>query len=164
MLISLSRKRNRTQFLNHFKYLTKKITIGRTDRAHFPELGFLDIDIKIDTGAYTSSIYCTDIGEEDGALTANFLDPEHPKYNGRKMYFEEYEITQVRSSNGQSQLRYEVKTIITLFKKHYVISLTLSDRKEMRYPVLIGRKFLSKKFVVDTELQDLSFILSQNEN
>ncbi|HBT08538.1 MAG TPA: peptidase, partial [Leeuwenhoekiella sp.] len=34
----------------------EKVVIGRTDRADFPALGIADIDIKIDTGAYTSSI------------------------------------------------------------------------------------------------------------
>lgn len=140
----------------------KKIIIGRTDRADFPELRFLNIDIKVDTGAYTSSIHCTNIAEEDGAIVATFLDPMHPKYNDVKMYFEDYEITTVRSSNGMIEKRYEVQSIIRLFKKDYKITLTLSDRIAMRYPVLLGRKFLSKKFIVDPELQDVSYLQTQS--
>lgn len=139
---------------------SKKQIIGRTDRADFPELRFLNIDVKIDTGAYTSSIHCTDIREEDGALVATFLDPIHPKYNGVKMYFEDYEITTVRSSNGAQEQRYEVQTQIGLFQKYYKITLTLSDRNAMRFPVLLGRKFLSTKFIVDPELQDVSYLQS----
>ncbi|MEO2061132.1 MAG: peptidase, partial [Mesonia sp.] len=42
-----------------------KKTIGRVDKADFPELGLNEIAIKIDTGAYTSSIHCEDIHEEN---------------------------------------------------------------------------------------------------
>ncbi|MEN8815263.1 MAG: RimK/LysX family protein [Nonlabens sp.] len=142
----------------------KKLIIGRTDRADFPKLEIKGIDIKIDTGAYTSSIHCKDIEETDGVLYATLLDEEHEQYHGKRLNFEEYEVTSVRSSNGTVDLRYKVQANIRLFKKLYKISLTLSNREEMKYPVLIGRKFLSSKFIVDTELQDISYLQSQNED
>jgi hypothetical protein len=145
--------------------LTKnKIIIGRTDRADFPKLEIQGIDIKIDTGAYTSSIHCKDIEEIDGVLFATLLDEEHEQYHGKRLSFEEYKITSVRSSNGSVDLRYEVQGNIRIFKKLYKISLTLNNREKMKYPVLIGRKFLSSKFIVDPELQDISYLQSQNEN
>ncbi|WP_405370402.1 MULTISPECIES: ATP-dependent zinc protease [unclassified Nonlabens] len=143
---------------------TKKIIIGRTDRADFPRLQIEGIDIKIDTGAYTSSIHCKDIEEIDGVLHATLLDVEHEQYHGKRLSFEEYKITSVRSSNGSVDLRYEVQGNIRLFEKLYKISLTLSNREEMRYPVLIGRKFLSPRFIVDPELQDVSYLQSQHED
>jgi hypothetical protein len=48
---------------------------------------------------------------------------------------------------------------ILLFGKNYPIFLTRSDREEMRYPVLLGRKFLTKRFVVDINNTDLSYKL-----
>lgn len=142
----------------------KKHIIGRTDRADFPKLEIADLDIKIDTGAFTSSIHCKDIVEEDGVLLATLLDEEHEQYHGKQMRFDEYQITSVRSSNGTSELRYEVQANIRLFGKLWKISLTLSNREEMRYPVLIGRKFLSSKFIVDPELQDVSYLQGLHEN
>lgn len=142
----------------------KKFIIGRTDRADFPKLEIENLDIKIDTGAYTSSIHCTDIVEENGILLATLLDEAHEQYHGKQMKFEEYEITSVRSSNGTSELRYEVQANIRLFSKLWKISLTLSNREQMRYPVLIGRKFLSSKFIVDPELQDVSYLQGLHEN
>ncbi len=142
----------------------KKVIIGRTDRADFPKLKIEDIDIKIDTGAYTSSIHCKDIEETDGVLYATLLDEEHDQYHGKRLRFEDYKITSVRSSNGSVDLRYEVQGNIRLFKKLYKISLTLSNREEMRYPVLIGRKFLSSKFIVDPELQNISYLQSKHED
>tara|TARA_R110002051_G_scaffold4229_5_gene22693 strand:- start:9631 stop:10077 length:447 start_codon:yes stop_codon:yes gene_type:complete len=143
--------------------MAKKV-IGRTDKADFPELGLKDIDIKIDTGAYTSSIHCANIREENNVLICTFLDPSHPNYDGRELTFTSYDIAAVKSSNGEIQYRYAVKTKIIIFKKKYSISLTLSSREDMRFPVLIGRKFLTKKYIVDTELTDVSFKNKTNES
>lgn len=143
--------------------MTKK-TIGRIDKADFPILGFENIDVKIDTGAYTSSIHCANIREEDNQLICTFLDPSHPLYDGRELTFEHYDIAAVKSSNGEIQYRYEVQTKIVIFGKKFPISLTLSSREDMRFPVLLGRKFLTKKFIVDTELIDLSFKEKKNES
>jgi len=142
----------------------KKIIIGRTDRADFPKLGLENIAIKVDTGAYTSSIHCSDIKEEDGVLHATLLDEMHEQFHGKVLTFEDYKVTTVRSSNGEVQQRFKVKANIRIFSKLYKISLTLSNRVKMRYPVLIGRKFLSSKFIVDPELQDASFLQTPHEN
>jgi hypothetical protein len=135
----------------------EKRTIGRFDKADFPDLHLEDIAIKIDTGAYTSSIHCDNIVEEKGILRCTFLDEEHPLYNGREFRFSDYDIVFVKSSNGVVQKRYQIETRITLFGKTRKISLSLSARQEMRFPVLLGRKFITKKFIVDTEFFDLSF-------
>ncbi len=135
----------------------EKIVIGRFDKADFPALQLNDIAIKIDTGAYTSSIHCDNIIEKDDAIHCTFLDDEHPLYNGMEFVFEDYDIVFVRSSNGIIQKRYQVQSNIKLFGKVFKISLSLSSRQEMRFPVLIGRKFLTKKFIVDTELIDVSY-------
>lgn len=134
--------------------------IGRYDRADFPGLHLNDISVKIDTGAYTSSIHCDNIKEEDGVLKCTFLDEEHPLYNDKEYTFTDYDIVFVKSSNGMVQKRYQIQTTIKLFDRTFKISLSLSARQEMRFPVLIGRKFLTKKFIVDTEYFDVSFNLN----
>lgn len=141
----------------------EKQVIGRFDKADFPLLHLEDIAVKIDTGAYTSSIHCDNIIEKEGSLHCTFLDEEHPLYNGKEFVFEEYNTVIVRSSNGAMQKRFQVKSTIRLFGKVFKISLSLSARQEMRYPVLIGRKFLTKKFIVDPELKDVSYNLKKNE-
>ena len=135
----------------------EKKMIGRFDRADFPDLHLNDISIKIDTGAYTSSIHCDNIIEVDDVLKCTFLDEEHPLYNGREFIFQDYDVVFVRSSNGIVQKRYQIQSKIKLFDHIYKISLSLAARQEMRFPVLLGRKFLTKKFIVDTEYFDLSF-------
>lgn len=133
-----------------------KQLIGRIDKADFPLLDLFEIAVKIDTGAYTSSIHCANVVEENGILKCNFLDEEHPGYNGKEFIFSDFETTNVKSSNGIVQKRYKIKTKIILFGIAHDIFLTLSDREEMKFPVLLGRKFLNKKFIVDPGLTNLS--------
>lgn len=134
-----------------------KNIIGRTDIADFPLLDLYDIEVKIDTGAYTSSIHCSSIRIEDNYLKCHLLDERHPSYHGKELVFDEYDVKVVKSSNGIAEPRYRIKTQIQMFEKTYDIFLTLSDRKDMRYPVLLGRTFLSRRFVVDINKKNLSY-------
>lgn len=137
-----------------------KITIGREDKADFPEFHLEDIDIKIDSGAYTSSIHCTQIKEvlENGKKLLKFtlLDPTHTLYNHKEFTSYDYNSKWVKSSNGISEERFRIYTEIVIFNKKFPIYLTLTERKDMKFPVLIGRKFLNKKFVIDTIKKNLS--------
>ena len=94
-----------------------KRNIGRIDKADFPLLNLFDIEVKIDTGAYTSSIHCKNMKVEDNYLKCNFLDEEHPSYHEKEIIFDEYDVKVVKSSNGQSEARYRIKTEIVLFGK-----------------------------------------------
>ena len=75
----------------------KRIIIGRKDIADFEKLNLFGIEVKIDSGAYTSSFHCHKIekiiknGKE--MLKCNFLDPGHPQYHEKEFYFENFEIT-----------------------------------------------------------------------
>ena len=138
-----------------------KNTIGRIDKVDFPEFGLLDIESKVDTGAYTSAIHAHKI-EESNVNGKNFisftlLDPEHVQYNEKVFRTQNYSKKIIKSSNGTSEERFVVKTTITLFKKTYTIELTLSERSDMKYPILLGRKFLTKKFIVDTSQKNNSY-------
>jgi len=138
-----------------------KRTIGRSDIASFKELGLQNVPIKVDTGAYTSSIYCSqlEIVKESDKDYVQFvlLDKKHRLYSGDEIKLPIYKIRKVKNSFGKTEERISVKTSIELFKKSYAIELTLAKRKEMRFPVLIGRKLLNNKFIVDTSLKNVSF-------
>lgn len=133
-----------------------KQVIGRTDVADFPELNLSDIDIKIDTGAYTSAIHCSEIAEIDGKLYCTFHIDGHQNFSGKQVVFSSFKRTDVKSSNGFRENRFKIKSEIVLFGKTYKINLTLSTREDMKFPVLIGRQFLSKKFMVDVDQENLS--------
>lgn len=130
--------------------MSKKVIIGRVEQATFPILQLSDVTVKIDTGAYHSSIHCSSIREEDGQLYCQFGKKDHSL-----VVFQTYHIAMVKSSNGQTELRYKIVTPIQFGEKTHSIALTLTDRQEMRYPVLIGRKFLKKKYLVDVSFTHL---------
>lgn len=137
------------------------IIIGRKDKVDFPELGLYDIDAKIDTGAYTSSIHCHDIRvmDEVGISKVRFrlLDPSRPTYNNKEFTHSIYAKREIKNSFGQVEERYIIKTKILLFDELFDTELSLTDRSRMVYPVLLGRKLLFNHFVVDVMQTDLSY-------
>jgi hypothetical protein len=146
--------------------LRKKNIIGRKDKGDFPEFHLEDISIKIDTGAYTSAIHCHKfrISEKDGKQILSFtlLDPSHEQYNNKEFSVDSFKEKLVKNSFGTSEKRYVIKTQMLLFDRLYPIELSLSERGEMRFPILIGRKFLMGKFLVNPSKYDLSFEKKQS--
>ncbi|MFC4723102.1 ATP-dependent zinc protease [Geojedonia litorea] len=140
--------------------MTKKI-IGRVDKVDFPKLNLFNVDVKIDTGAYTSAIHCSEIIEENNTLRCTFSSKGHPNFKSENIIFENYSRTDVKSSNGFKENRFKIKSEVIFFGKTYRINLTLSTRDDMKFPVLIGRQFLSKKFMVDVDLENQSYNYKQ---
>ena len=130
--------------------------IGRVEKITFLNWDIEDLPVKIDTGAYTSSIHCKHIVENEGVLEFKLLCPKTEKYNNKLITTKEYEIKKIRSSNGSFQKRYLIDTSAYFNKKKYKIKLSLSDRGKMNFPVLIGRRFLNKKFMVDVSQQNMT--------
>ena len=142
--------------------------IGRVDIADFPEINLQDIKIKVDTGAYTSSIHCHDVHEvkSNGEKHIEFelLDPSHPEYENKVYKVKNYNEKAIKSSNGIIEHRYIIKTIIVIFNEKYPIELSLSERSDMKFPILLGRKFLNKQFIVNPSLINVSFKLKSKKN
>jgi len=136
--------------------MSKKI-LGRVDVVDFPELGLFTIDVKMDTGAYTSTIHCSEIIEINNTLLCIFNSNVHKNFGKTEIVFDTFWRTDVKSSNGFKENRYKVKSEVVFFGKTYKINLTLSTRDAMKFPVLIGRQFLKQKFMVDVDLENVSF-------
>jgi hypothetical protein len=145
-----------------------KTVIGRCDRIDLPDMGLLDLDAKVDTGAYTAAIHCSEIKvvEENGVPILRFklLDITHPAY--RRKLFKVTDFTQrmIRNSFGQEEQRYIISTPLVIFGKEYLTEFSLSKRGNLKYPVLLGRKFLQKRFVVDVGRSNLSYKLKTKEH
>lgn len=136
--------------------MTKR-TLGRLDIVDFPKLELNGVNVKIDTGAYTSSIHCSEIKEKDGKLHCIFENRDHPNFKTEEIVFDTFSYTDVKSSNGIKENRFKIKTDVIFFGKTYKINLTLSTRDDMKFPVLIGRQFLKRKFLVDVDLENQSY-------
>lgn len=138
----------------------RKNIIGRTDCADLPLLKLKEIPIKIDTGAYSSSIHCDSIEEikkkNKRSIRFVLLDPFHQQYKNKTIETTDYEVKTIRNSFGNDEERFVINTEIRLFGEIFEIDLSLSDRSDMKYPVLIGRKLLANKFVVDVSKTNLS--------
>lgn len=136
-------------------------TIGRTDIVDFPEFELVDLPVKIDTGAYGCALHCSHMRVivRDGKETLEFrvLDPSHPDFMNKLFYARDYSMKKVKSSVGISEERFAIKTDLVIFKKKYKVVFTLTDRGEMKYPVLLGRKFLKNRFAVDVAQKDISY-------
>lgn len=140
---------------------TNSKIIGRIELVDLPEWDFYELEAKIDTGAYTSSLHCHDIEpfEKEGEKWIRFylLDPDHEAYTKKKIEMPLYDQREVKSSNGETDLRYFVQTKIHFYDKEYTIEFSLANRSAMKYPLLIGRKFLKKgPFIVDITQKNLS--------
>ena len=144
-----------------------KLTIGRKDKADFPELKLTNISCKIDTGAFTSTIHSHDIKEIiiDGEKYIEFqlLDPSHPKYREEKLKTKNFTKKNIKNSFGITEERFVIKTIIKIFENEYPIELSLSERSDMKNPILIGRTLLNNRFIVDTDQYNLSYKLKQQK-
>jgi hypothetical protein len=123
--------------------------IGSFESVVFPEFNGYEVMAKIDTGAYTGALHCTKIREEEteNGPILYFSPFDHPEI---EISLKEFAVNHVRSSNGKMESRYFIDTSITVCGETYPIVLSLADRSEMKWPVLIGRKFLRKhNFIVD---------------
>ena len=141
-----------------------KRTLGRRERINLPALGLLGVEAKVDTGAYTSAIHCQDVHlEADPAtgrpvLRVRLLDPEHPATDGRPLAFHEFAQRAIRSSNGEVQARYVIRTVVRLYGQDFEVEFSLADRSDLRHPVLLGRRLLRQgRFVVDVARRDMSY-------
>jgi len=83
------------------------------------------------------------------------LDPDHPEYENRPFEIPVHKVKSVKSSNGITDERVVIKQKIEIAGRSYAIDLSLTNRAEMRYPVLLGRRFLNKKFIVDVSTKYL---------
>jgi hypothetical protein len=82
------------------------------------------------------------IDDATKVLSFTLLDDEHPQYNNKVFSTKYYSLDEIKSSNGQSEKRYTVELPIVYNRVKYKVMFSLSNRKSMRNPVLLGRRFL----------------------
>jgi ribosomal protein S6--L-glutamate ligase len=135
----------------------KELTvIGRAEKIDLIDFKLSDISAKVDTGADTSSVWASSIEEKEDGLYFVLFGPKSPFYTGKVQHFTkpDYSITRVANSFGQKEFRYKVKLRITVKGRRVRATFTLSDRSLKTYPILLGRKLLHGKFLVDVTSGD----------
>lgn len=129
-----------------------QVIIGRAENIDFVGTS-LGVPAKIDTGAFRSSVHASGIKEttnKEGQKILKFNLFGHPCAPvKRAVETDRYDKLDIKSSNGAVETRYEVTLKIKIGAKVFNTSFTLADRSNNVYPVLIGRKALTSRFMVD---------------
>lgn len=131
--------------------------VGRYDRVDLPELGLFDVHAKVDTGAYRSSIHCHQVQIVDGVLEFILLDEEHSEFTGTKLKFSEFYLRDIKNSFGEIERRFVISTTLKLFDEEITAEFSLSNRGSLKFPILIGRKILRGRFLIDVKKKNLSY-------
>ena len=128
--------------------------IGSREFVGLPDYKLRDVLAKIDTGADFSSIWASDIIEQDGKLSFSLFGRGSRFYTGERIIVDTYGVTEVRNSFGDSELRYTVPLRLKLGGKVIRADMRLADRSRNRYPVLVGKKTLLNKFLVNVKVNN----------
>jgi hypothetical protein len=134
--------------------MTNRAVVGGFEKVSIPQFGVLNVVAKVDTGAYSGALHCSDIkvvrrGPEKIRIL-KFIPLGKSKLSTETEHFME---TYVRSSNGHRIKRFLIDTEIEIDNTVYPIRIGLSNRSEMKRPVLIGRRFLRRNnMIVDVTI------------
>lgn len=137
-----------------------KVIIGRSEVLTFLGTDAVNVPAKTDTGAYRSAVHASNIlVREDGILTFELLGG-HPVCGSmsRVIEAEAYKQVTVANSFGHQEERFEVKLKVKLGPKIFHAQFTLADRSKKIYPILLGRKLLNHRFLVDSSETSLDRI------
>ena len=131
----------------------QKIIIGRLESIKLPGLAIEDLQVRVDTGAKTSSLHVDNLVKviKNGKPWAKF-DIHPDVHNVDKIVncsAPLCDIRKIKSSNGTAEQRYVIQTTAILGEEEWPIEITLTNRADMNYLMLLGREALGKRFLVD---------------
>ena len=128
-------------------------TIGWREWVALPDLGIRRIKAKVDTGARSSSLHAYDVEtfEKDQEDWVRFK--VHPAQRSSQEVVEAeakvLEFRSVRSSSGKASMRPVIITHVEWMGTRWPVELTLANRGEMGFRMLLGREAFRGRFVVD---------------
>jgi hypothetical protein len=128
--------------------------IGWREWLSIPDLGIPNIKAKVDTGARTSclhtaglELYTTDDGEERVKFQV------HPNQNSVKRTIDcDWPVAthkSVRDSGGHEEIRPFIDIPVTLGIHTWEIQFSLTNRDNMKFRMLLGRRAMENRFLVD---------------
>lgn len=138
-----------------------KSIIGWREWLSLPDLGINKIKAKIDTGARTSALHAFQIKPytKSGQSWVEFRI--HPKQNDNKLVLdclaEVIDERDVVDSGGHCERRIVIASTVVIGQDRRLIELTLTDRDNMKFRMLLGRTAIRGGYVVDP---GKSFLLS----
>ncbi|WP_095011304.1 ATP-dependent zinc protease [Tsuneonella mangrovi] len=127
--------------------------VGWRELVALPDLTSARIPAKIDTGARTSSLHASEVErfERDGQRWLRFLlDVGHGSSEPVTVEVPRVDRRTITSSNGETESRPIIKTQLRIGSLLFPAEFSLSDRSDMKFPILIGRTALRGRFLVDS--------------
>ena len=132
-----------------------KIIVGSEEWCSLPELGIPAIKARVDSGAKTSALHAVNIVPFQKGGNPWVKYEVHPLQNdGRTTIQCESPVIgkrRIKSSIGNGELRYVIRSILAIGTTSWEIELTLTNRDSMGYRMLLGRQAMSGKMLVDPE-------------
>ena len=128
-------------------------SIGWREWVALPDLGLPAIKAKIDTGARTSALHAFMIEpyQQDDIDMLRFLI--HPIQRNQDFQVEchcpVYDMREVTDSGGHREMRYVIQSNVRIGNGSWPIELTLTNRDTMSFRMLLGRKAMEERFLVD---------------
>ncbi|MDO6425776.1 MULTISPECIES: ATP-dependent zinc protease family protein [Thalassotalea] len=133
--------------------MNERIIIGRLETVNLPDLEINQLTVRVDTGAQTSSLHVDNIQRIKIGNKPGVAFDIHPEiHNVQKVVRRKalvHDVRKIKSSNGISEQRYVIKTGAKLGDFEWDIEITLTDRSDMTYLMLLGREALGSHFYVD---------------
>jgi hypothetical protein len=130
-----------------------KEPLGWREWLALPEFGIDYIKAKIDTGARTSALHAFYIEPFDRDEKPWIRFGIHPRQGSSDevVHCEAPVVDRrnVTDSGGHSEERYVIRTPVKLGEKLITVEVTLTDRENMRFRMLLGRTAMSGQFLVD---------------
>ncbi len=130
-----------------------KPIIGWREWVALPELGVEGIKAKIDTGARTSALHAFDIEvtQKRGQDWARFTIQPHQKsdLDQQTCTCPVRDIRIITNSGGSRERRIVIETQLTVGSLSWPIELTLTNRDQMGFRMLLGRAALKDRLLVD---------------
>lgn len=124
----------------------------------------LGVPAKIDTGAYTSAIWASNIKVgRDGVLKFSLFGPGSKYYTGKVYKRTDFEVAKTTSSSGHVEIRYRVKFPVTIAGHTIRARFSLADRSRHRHPILIGRRTIKHRFLVDVTKKSYNYHTGKNQ-
>lgn len=135
--------------------MNNKQLVGALELCDLPQLKLNGLETRVDTGAATSSLHVDNIVEFKKVKEKWVRFDIHPDtHDVNQVVQREAKVKSVRrvkSSNATHQRRMVIETEILIAGMQWCIELTLTDRSEMKYLMLLGREAMSGRLIVDPE-------------
>lgn len=117
----------------------------------------IDIEAKIDSGAYGNSMHVRKIVEPYYSKKNECIGALVILDNGKKVFIKKdnYFFKNVKSSSGISEKRLATKIKIKIGNKLYKTTFTFTNRDGLRNKILLGRQILKNRFLIDVSKTNL---------